>query len=472
MEQEIAQIDWLTYPTGDPFADIGGLVIEYLQLKWPEKSIMDLVMYATDIYVNRWDNNLHSFFLNSTITHNSNKGQKGYNKTIEYYKGLVEGISGQEGVCRITGQKTKVFPAARDNHIMSGSATLINFHHGFESGLQLSKEALIRIFFVPLGVEQLGDKVAALISNRLEVTRFFVYKNVEENIKGLGSNISTSIARSDFSNPVNAVFDYARQCIEGVKTATYVQETEMSATKDVTLNLFHFTNFGASPTINLIILPATTFAFYAYCLLYHKKDWNNFILRQYTNSRFKNAAYDVESQEWKNNKEQAVYETYKVWRNNAFEYLLNGNSEGFRGLVLRHSKKEIFSFHIIEQYQINIRNMDKRTLAKVLELADFIIADSSDDDIKKAIRRINGQRNSSALRRYLLNLVADYNKKHSDKKKPLISMEDYADYLFPDGTYWNEIRDLLLIAIYQRLHEMNKAIDAELEEEIENEIDN
>jgi CRISPR-associated protein Cst1 len=116
--------------------------------------------------------------------------------------------------------------------------------------------------------------------------------------------------------------------------------------------------------------------------------------------------------------------------------------------------------------------MDKRTLSKILELADFIIADSSDDDIKKAITRINGQRSSNALRRFLLNLVADYNKRHSDKEKPLITIEEYADYLFPDGTYWNEIRDLLLIAIYQRLHEMNKSVDVDLEEEIENEIDN
>ena len=115
--------------------------------------------------------------------------------------------------------------------------------------------------------------------------------------------------------------------------------------------------------------------------------------------------------------------------------------------------------------------MDKRTLSKILELADFIIADSSDDEIKKAITRINGQRSSNALRRYLLNLVANYNTKHGNKEKPLVTIEEYADYLFPDGTYWNEIRDLLLIAIYQRLHEMNKSVDVELEDEIDSEIE-
>lgn len=458
-------INWFIHPTGDPFADIGGLVIEYLEEKWPEKSMLDLIKYATNIYVNKWNNNLHSFFLNSTITHNSNKGQRGVNKTIEYYQSLFSDATGVDGYCRLTGQKTLVYPGARDNHIMSGSATLINFHHGFETGIQLSKEALIRIFFVPLGVEQLGNKVAALISNKLEVTKFFVRKNVDENLKSLGSNLSTSIARSNFPNPVNALFDYARQCIEGVRTATYNVEDKISHTKNVTLNLFHFTNFGASPTIDIITLPATIFSFYAFCLLDHKKEWNNFINRQYSNSKIKNAVYDAKSQQWANEDEQADYGTYKVWRNRAFEYLLNGNSEMFRRLVLHHSKREIFDFQIIEQYQINIRNMDKRTLSKILELADFIILDSSDDEIKKAITRINGQKSSTALRRYLLTLVADYNKKHSEKEKPLITLEDYANYLFPDGTYWSEIRDLLLIAIYQRLHQMNKSVDVELEEE-------
>lgn len=105
--------------------------------------------------------------------------------------------------------------------------------------------------------------------------------------------------------------------------------------------------------------------------------------------------------------------------------------------------------------------MHKGTMAKIKELADFIIADSSDDEIAKSITNINRQKSGNDLRRYLLKLVGLYNEKHSDNPKPLITVEEYADYLFPDGTYWNEIRDLLLIAIYQKLHELNKKILAE-----------
>ena len=76
MPQSYKTVDYeyLTRPTGDPFADVGGYVTGYLQEKRAGKSIIELIEEVTIIYVNYWDNNLHSFFLNSTITHNSNKG--------------------------------------------------------------------------------------------------------------------------------------------------------------------------------------------------------------------------------------------------------------------------------------------------------------------------------------------------------------------------------------------------------------
>ncbi|WP_305952216.1 type I-B CRISPR-associated protein Cas8b1/Cst1 [Emticicia oligotrophica] len=454
-----------TKPTGDPFADVGGLVIEYLQEKKPEKSIMELIEEATDIYVKKWNNNLHSFFLNSSITHNSNKGQKGIDKTIAFYQGLLDGENAEYGFCRITGQQGEVFNGARDNHIMSGSSTLINFHHGFESGIRLSKEALIRIFFVPLGVEQLGNKVAVLTSNNEDVTRFFVRATMDNNSRDIGSGISESIQNSDFSNPTNALFDYALQCINNVRTATLDEDTGMSNTAGITLNLFHFTNFGASPTINLFTLPATVFKFYSFCILKHKKDWQNFVFRFYSSSKFKNAQFDIDSKTWTNNKETVEYKDYRIWRNSIFENLLNDKSILYA--FLRHSKKYQLNFNIVETYQVNIRNMNKKALTKIKELANFIVTNRSDDEIKKSITRLNGSKYSQDLRKFLLKLV----KQDHEEENPqlLISLDEYVEYLFPDGTNWKEIRDLLLIAIYQKLHEVNKKIATEDIEENESE---
>ncbi|GAB6008896.1 hypothetical protein [Dysgonomonas reticulitermitis] len=452
---------WLTKPTGDPFVDIGGFVIEYLQEKSPDKSIMGLIEEVTHIYVNKWDNNLHSFFLNSTITHNKSKGQEGIKKTLAFYKRLIEEENATDGFCRITGQKGKVFSAGRDNHIMSGSGTLINFHHGFEGGIMLSKEALIRMLFVPLGVEQLGDKVAIVFSNNQYVSHYFVQKNLKQNLRDISAGISKSILKSDFSNPANALFDYANQCIENVKSATINEETGRSNTKGITLNLFHFTNFGAKPTIDLYTLPAVLFSFYAECMLKYRNEWQNFVFRYYSSSKFKNVEYDANSKSWTNSKETVDYQTYKMWNNRVYNSLLNEKS--LLSLFLQHSKSHIFNFKIIELYQIKIKNMNTKTLDKIKELANFIVDNRSDDEIKKFMTRLNGAKNINNLRNFFIRLL-DENYKEG-KQEPLFSLDEYVEYLFPDGSCWSEIRDLLLIAIYQKLHETDKRVALELAED-------
>ncbi|HOY11922.1 MAG TPA: hypothetical protein PLY70_02230, partial [Saprospiraceae bacterium] len=387
MRKEIVN-NWEIQTTGDPFVDTGGIVIEYLINKYPEKSILQLIELATDIYIKQWNNNLHTFFLNSTITHNSNKGQKGINKTITLYKGFLEGKEAdgreaEDSFCRITGKFGKVFNATRDNHIMSGSGTLINFHHGFETGIKLSKEALISILFLPLGVEQLGDKVAILASNNDDVSRFFINKNIENNFKDIASGISKAIQRSDFSNPTNALFDYASQCIENIKIATYDDEKETSATKGITLNLFHFTNFSSQVTISLYELPSTVFGFYTYCYTKYKTEWLNFIYHFYNSSKFKNATYDNITSKWTSSKEIIDYQTFRMWKNQVYEMLIRG--QPLHKVFLKHSQKHKLNFKIVELYQINIQKMDKRTLLKIKDLANFIVDKRSDDEIKKSM---------------------------------------------------------------------------------------
>jgi CRISPR-associated protein Cst1 len=110
--------------------------------------------------------------------------------------------------------------------------------------------------------------------------------------------------------------------------------------------------------------------------------------------------------------------------------------------------------------------MEKRTVDKIKQLADFIVRNPDADFIKKCIKRISGAKRSFELRQFLLKLNTDNYLK--DGSAPLITVEDYVEYLFPDGGNWTEIRDVLLIAIYQKLHEIHIAVDVEpIEEETE-----
>ncbi|MBK8519007.1 MAG: hypothetical protein IPL55_22800 [Saprospiraceae bacterium] len=148
--------------SGDPFADTGALVIAYLQ-KTPmyrDKDILELIEAVAKIYVNIWNSKVHPFFLNHSITQPAFDSQRKILETVKYYKSLINGeAEGEEGYCRILGTKGKLFSAGRSNYMMAGSGTFMNFHHGFEGGLMLSKEALIRIFLCAWELSLLGIKL-------------------------------------------------------------------------------------------------------------------------------------------------------------------------------------------------------------------------------------------------------------------------------------------------------------------------
>ncbi|MGD9556400.1 MAG: hypothetical protein AB7V25_05240 [Mangrovibacterium sp.] len=141
MKQNYNTIDyaWLTRPTGDPFADAGGFAIEYLSGKFPEKDILELINYITKIYVEKWNGKLNAFFLNSKITQPAFQGARKIEETNKYFEALIRETELFEiGFCRITGRETKLFFGGRDNSIMTGSGTLINFLHFFQNGISLS----------------------------------------------------------------------------------------------------------------------------------------------------------------------------------------------------------------------------------------------------------------------------------------------------------------------------------------------
>jgi len=122
-----------------------------------------------------------------------------------------------------------------------------------------------------------------------------------------------------------------------------------------------------------------------------------------------------------------------------------------------------FPFKIVEIYQTFIRNMDKRTIEIIKQLAEFIVGNKDADYIKKSIARLNREKSPHGLRQFLLKLIEQNYRQEG--KETLIKLNDYAEYLFPDGSNWREVRDVLLIAIYENLHAVQIKVDVEVTEE-------
>ncbi|MDQ0109938.1 CRISPR-associated protein Cst1 [Chitinophaga terrae (ex Kim and Jung 2007)] len=457
--------NWLTSYTGDPFADAGGFVIKQLwqDEQFKDKSILELIKYVTKVYVNNWGAKLHSFFLNSKITQAAFVGDRKIEEAIKYYTALLnDDLPYKEGYCRISGEKTKLYLAGRDNHVLSGSGTYINFHPNFEPGLYLSKEMLIRMFFLPLGVVQLSDKIALLACNIPDIAEYFVKENLEKNLLEIRSDISQGVLKSPFNFPANAIFSFIDHYLREIKQLTDYREEEIEEKTNASITLFHFTNFGASPDASIYSLDSKVFQFYAACQFKFPKVWNQFLRSNYRNYKLKGSIFDVDTETWKSKDEQLDYDAYKTWRNEVLDNLMNG--ESILPNIVKWLVDHPFPSEITDYYLNYIRNMDKKTIQIVRKIADFI-SNGSEDEIAKDIKRLRGHRSAYELRTFTVGLL-DKNYK-AEAQDPLFTLNEYADYLFPDGGFWRETKNLLLVGIYENLHKQGKKVDTPAQDDSE-----
>lgn len=454
--------DWLYRPTGDPFADVGGFALKEFSKRYQDLDILEIIMKATDIYVDRWDGKINPFFLNSKITQPAFSPQRKKEETRKYfYELLTEEAPGQLGICRITGEKTKLYPAGRDNTVLSGSGTLVNFHHSFQEGIMLSKESIIRYHFLPLGCELLLGKVAVIHSNNSEITELFASECCSRNLGAIGSNLSDGILKSQARSAGTALFRFADQVVTNAEKRTEEES------RQCTISLYHFTNFGASPDVQIYVLPFEIFIFYRITQRNDivKKQWNRFASRYYSNSDYKKATYneadDVYIYNDKNNSIKIEGDDFKFWRNTLYERLINNQS--IVPHLLRYSREHELSWDLIKVYELNIRKMKKETLSKIEQMAEYILASNKEHVITKAIKKLDGVNNSYLLRRFIVrDIVAKYY--NEGNNEAIVTIEDYAEYLFPDTNSWQETRDVLLIAIYQKMHERKIRVETELSE--------
>lgn len=463
--------EWLTRPTGDPFADAGGFTIEYLSERFPEKDILELIKYVTvDNYISTWKGKLHSYYHGSKITNPSIKTDEAkIEGTMKLFEDIITEREPPElGFCRISGRETKLFSLGRESLMLAGSGGFINFHPFFDTGLKMSKEIVIRMFYMPLGTILLQGKIALLYSNNMEAVKFWVRDNCSRNISRIGKNLQNEedagALKSEFAKIPNALFSFVDKLLSRTPDSSI----------DTSLILYHCSNFITKSELQIYQLPAKVFLFYRTCLQpKYRDDWQKFVRSHYFDSQHKGAKYNFQTDKFEiiKSKETTVVELdeYKQWFNVIYNKLLN--DENIRSHILRWSHKHPFNFEIVSIYQQNIIGMKKETINKIKELAAFFVRDEDTDKIKKRIKVLNGAKNASELRRFLLKQAVNPNYIEG-KETPIITIEDYVNYLFPDGSYWAEIRDLLLIAIYQELHERNlisEEFTVELETENEQE---
>jgi len=450
--------DKLWNHSGDPFVDAGGYALKFLSTHFPDKDILELIEFATDIYVDRWDSKINTIFLNSNITQPAFKPLKKKSETIGFFKGLLdETVPSLDGWCRVLGMKAKLFPAGRNLTVLSGSGAFVNFHHFFEEGLMLSKEALIRYHFLPLGCELLQGNVCVISSNSPATSEKYASDCCSRNLMDIGQNASSGILKNASRSTSTAIFRFIDNLLSQYRSHNGEEH----------ISLYHFTNFGASPDLTIYSLPFQAFYFYAISQRNdYRKQWNDFVAHYYKSSDLKNLHYDEQTFSYVGvcKKEIITVEEvqYKYWNNSIYDNLLKRKSILYE--IRRWSKDRPFPYQLLEYYLKLIENMKNETIRKLGEIASFIMQNTAEADIGKEITKLNSINSASLLRRYILKVVE---KNYAlGNENAIVTVEDYTDYLFPEGGSWMQLRDVMLIYIYQKLHERN--IQIAIEESDEN----
>lgn len=461
---DLCNLDILTLfsPTGDPFVDAGGFALERLSQLFPEKDLMGLIMWATDIYVDKWNAGINALFLNSKITQPSFKFDAKKEETRKYFQSLLDNQQTCKiGLCRISGRYTHLFVAGRDNTVLTGSGKFVNFHHSFDAGLMLSKEVLIKYHFLPLACELLLGRICVISSNCIDTARLYAVSCLERNLANISKGISDGILKNGAHSIGTALFRFLDEVF-----IPYSQKNEYAEC----MTLYNFTNFGASPDMQMYVLPFPIFNFYRKTQHRNNKEsWTNFVAHYYY-TKNKTIEYDKINRCFHSVEKGRCIEIgeqeYGYWNNTIYSKLLNGNS--IVTDIRKWSKKNDFSLILLFEYLLNIRNMKKETIEKINQIADVILQIHSDLGIGKILTNLNGINNAYMLRRFILKLVEKNYKLGNEL--PIVTVQEYTDYLFPDSSLWSETRDILLICLYQKLHEKNIQIEIEDSEEEEDDF--
>ena len=460
--KETYQIDYqaLFTPTGDPFVDAGGFALERLSQLFPKKDILELIMWATDVYVDKWNAGLNALFLNSKITQSNIKLDKKKEETEKYFLSLLNTQQAYKiGFCRISGRHTKLFVAGRDNSVLTGSGAYVNFHHSFDTGIMLSKEVLIKYHFLPLACEQLLGRICVISSNCIDTARLYAINCLERNLANISKGLSDGILKNESHSTGTALFRFLDEVF-----IHYLQEKSGEC-----ITLYHFTNFAAKPDMQMFVLPFPVFKFYRRTQnREYKESWNRFVAHYYRTKDYKSSEYDnigmcMRAKDKKGQSIEINEQIYGYWSNIIYNKLLNG--ESIIKNIRKWSKDNEFELTLLFDYLLNIRNMKKETIEKINQIADFILQIHSDLGIGKILTRLNGIKNPYLLRRFILKIVEENYKQGNES--PIVTVQEYTDYLFPDSSLWAETRDVLLICLYQKLHEKN--IQVEIEDSEENE---
>ena len=480
---------------GNPFVDAGvfgicewlGLQPEQITKAYLEKIVEDFVPLAAN-----WDKWSSIFTINHTLVNpsikrtikkevlndveNGNISENGveeevsnrikekYKEELFSYMCKIEDLS-ESGDCTGCGRRdaAPLFLLDKTGVPLTGGKHS-NFFPVFSEGVGYCPACSFAIQFLPLTLVATGKKGGRFLMlhskswELMQIWTIFCIKGVKQQYS---QQQSGECFKPDYENARNGLFYMVREMIIELEEMQLYGEI---ADKDVSMEVYSFTNNNQYPDVEIFYIPSPIFKF----------------LCDAEQNIYKDAWYEIVKSGYRSRKSE---KDYKKSSNRVYEYLLEDRS--IRGFFLsRRTQKHRGNWELFSLYLRKVRDMKPERIEKIKQVGD-LIAESIRKSGKRGKRQLRDFADTNTYaecRNILLRIFEDRIYQHKEPE-PLFSFEDCVEYLFissdnaqswsdelDDGeldeeqkeqlihsisdnvTFWRETRDLLLFRIYEKLH--------------------
>ncbi len=462
---------------GDPMVEIGRLGLIEFSKKDKFNTLDELHKKVTrlfNIYTFKTSGRIGQVFSsNSKFTPNStgkNLNER-MRQSLELYGDLIK--ESFDGYCLSCGKKDDLCSVGKTIFPLTTGNSNANFTSNFSNKFLMCKVCMTSLFFAPINMQKTTGSMGFMISNNKEINKFWSKEtSCEFNaniIKNMDSLVDSKI--NIFENFIyNMIEELQEEGLFGDITFYLISNIDI----DSNIEMIHiseknmrFINRIAPKFLNTKL---TTTA---------KDEWNNLIFKYSSkdkNGKFRTRNEPVKILDVKLNisvddkvkKNKIKFEEDVIDKKNYkstmkyFNPLISNFIQGKS--LLGIFKRSHTSWHLTEIYLKEIKEMREERLIALKKVADNLQVLNKNGDkefIRKVIFPIEITKSQSELRTRLRELMRKLLAKHD---KPLLfTAEEMVLQILPNGESWYETKDILLIALYEKL-----AFDEEIEEELAN----
>jgi CRISPR-associated protein Cst1 len=445
---------------GDPIVDSGLMAIKLLTDKelyeCSKENLKNVSENLVNLYLTpAWYKEIQSIFPNSTYVQTArNYDRKA--KSKEFLRELADNINNYDddaGYCILCGKnaykRRDGKPFVKTHIPLVGSSDHTNFFPSFKNGIDICARCALAVQFAPILFYKTGGKPSAISCNNKDVIKAFgreciEYINQKRVLNAFKSKETSGIFDEGFKSPQNALFHLAYKLSTNYKSLLNSNEEIM---------IYRIDNYNQNPSgVSIYKLPNNVFRFVISMMKSpeYKRIWYELLSKHYHGKEVTKNGLPI----------------WKVHYNTIHDNLLN-NKTILWAFKDDKAKELTVPFIIVERYMDLVRSMNKQRIEAIRDLADKIAICIEETGDKRRVNDIVSAKDLPAFRNQLRHIFRDWQKLGRDE--PMITYDEYIATVIPgDYSSWQEVRDLMVIRLYEKLHDM---LSTEKEDEVELEGD-